>query len=142
MTIKSTSTKRAIAPGMTLLEVTVIVVVLLTFLGMTFIGVRAWKRGSDRMSCVMNIYRTQMAVRSVADMNGLAPGTDAGALSNPIDVQALLMGENGFIDSVPECPGSGTYHFGGNVIPRKGVLYVSCSMAAAGNHVPIDYAKW
>jgi prepilin-type N-terminal cleavage/methylation domain-containing protein len=31
--------------GMTLLELTIVITVLLLFLGMTYIGVRAWKRG-------------------------------------------------------------------------------------------------
>ncbi len=82
---------------MTLIELTVILVVLLVFLGLTFIGVRAWKKGADRTACIMNIYQTQMAVRSFANMNGLSPGTDVGELPNPIDVKAQLLGENGFI---------------------------------------------
>ena len=127
---------------MTLIELTVILVVLLVFLGLTFIGVRAWKKGADRTACIMNIYQTQMAVRSFANMNGLSPGTDVGELPNPIDVKAQLLGENGFIQSEPECTGNGAYQFGGNLIPRTGTLYLSCSLASAGQHVPGNYDAW
>ncbi len=142
MTIKSSTPKRRQASGMTLIEVTVLLVLLLVLLGMTFIGVRAWKKGADRTACIMNIYQTQKAVRSFANMNGLSPGTDAGALQNPIDVKSQLLGENGYIQSEPECPGSGTYQFGGNMIPRTGKLYLSCSLASTGEHVPGSYDSW
>jgi hypothetical protein len=127
---------------MTLIELSVIVVVSLTLLGMVFIGVRSWKRGADRVSCVMNIYQTQMAVRSLANMSGLAPGTDTASLRNPIDVKAQLVGTGGYLPVEPKCPGSGTYQFGGNKIPRRGELYLSCSLAEAGQHVPNDYQTW
>ena len=127
---------------MTLIEITVILVVLLTFLGMTFIGVRAWKQGSDRTACIMNICKTQKAVRSLANFNGLAPGTNTAALSNPIDVKAQLVGEDGYLASVPECPGNGTYQFAGDLIPRPGALYLSCSLASTGQHVPADHQAW
>ena len=127
---------------MTLIEITVILVVLLLFLGTAFIGVRAWKRGSDRVACIMNIYKTQKAVRCFANMNGLAPGTDTEHLRNPIDVKAQLLGEGGFIERKLECPGRGTYQFSGNVIPRPGALYLSCSLASTGQHVPSNYQSW
>ena len=142
MTIKSTSPKRMQAPGMTLIELTVTLATLLLFLGMMFIGVRAWKKGADRTACILNIYQTQMAVRSFANMYGLAAGTDTSNLANPIDVKARLVGEDGYIEQEPECPGGGTYRFGGNKIPRPGALYLSCSLAATGQHAPGDDQSW
>lgn len=127
---------------MTLIEVTVLLVVLLIFLGMAFIGVRAWKKGADRTACIMNISQTQKAVRSLANMNGLAPGTNTAALSHPIDIREQLVGENGYLASEPRCPGSGTYEFAGNVIPRVGELYLTCSLAETGEHQPEEHHTW
>ena len=114
----------------------------LVFLGMTFVGVRAWKKSSDRAGCVMNIYQTQQAVRSLANINGLAPGTNTAALSYPIDIRAQLVGENGYLASEPQCPGDGIYAYAGNVIPPEGQLYLSCSLAESGEHQPSNYHTW
>ncbi len=42
------NTTRSTKSGMTLLELTVVILVLLSLIGILFIGARAWKRGSDR----------------------------------------------------------------------------------------------
>ena len=49
--------------GMTLLELTVVILVLLSLISILFIGARAWKKGSDRAGCIMNIRNVQQAVR-------------------------------------------------------------------------------
>ena len=41
--------------GMTLLELTVVILVLLSLISILFIGARAWKKGSDRAANIMNI---------------------------------------------------------------------------------------
>ncbi|MGC4017627.1 MAG: prepilin-type N-terminal cleavage/methylation domain-containing protein [Luteolibacter sp.] len=41
--------------GMTLLELTVVILVLLSLISILFIGAKAWKKGSDRAGCIMNI---------------------------------------------------------------------------------------
>lgn len=127
---------------MTLIELTVVLMVMLTFLGMMFIGVRAWKRGSDRAACIMNIYQTQLAVRSFANMNGLVAGMDASILAHPVDVKEVMVGEDGYLGSEPRCPALGTYTFAGNIIPETGDLYLSCSLAAADNHFPVRSQSW
>ena len=49
--------------GMTLLELTVVILVLLSLISILFIGARAWKKGSDRSANIMNIRNVQQAVR-------------------------------------------------------------------------------
>jgi prepilin-type N-terminal cleavage/methylation domain-containing protein len=41
--------------GMTLLELTIVILVLLTLVSILFIGARAWKKGSDRAANIMNL---------------------------------------------------------------------------------------
>ena len=57
--------------GMTLLELTVVILVLLSLISILFIGARAWKRGSDRASNILNIRNVQQAVRAHINVRGL-----------------------------------------------------------------------
>jgi type II secretory pathway pseudopilin PulG len=49
--------------GMTLLELTVVILVLLTLISILFIGARAWKKGSDRAANILNVRNCQQALR-------------------------------------------------------------------------------
>ena len=60
--------------GMTLLELTVVILVLLSLISILFVGARAWKKGSDRSANIMNIRNTQQAMRGHENLRGLAPG--------------------------------------------------------------------
>lgn len=62
--------------GMTLLELTVVILVLLSLISILFVGARAWKKGSDRSANIMNIRNCQQAMRGHQNMRGLNP-TDA-----------------------------------------------------------------
>ncbi len=62
--------------GMTLLELTVVILVLLSLISILFIGARAWKKGSDRAANILNIRNVQQAVRAHINVRGLV-GTDA-----------------------------------------------------------------
>lgn len=60
--------------GMTLLELTVVILVLLSLISILFVGARAWKKGSDRSSNIMNIRNCQQAMRGEQNMKQLNPG--------------------------------------------------------------------
>lgn len=65
--------------GMTLLELTVVILVLLSLISILFIGARAWKKGSDRAANILNVRNVQQAVRAHANVRGLTtPLTGAG----------------------------------------------------------------
>ena len=59
--------------GMTLLELTVVILVLLSLISILFIGARAWKKGSDRAANILNIRNVQQAVRAHINVRGLLP---------------------------------------------------------------------
>ncbi|MBB5352361.1 type II secretory pathway pseudopilin PulG [Haloferula luteola] len=111
-------TKRA--KGMTLLELTVVILVLLSLISILFVGARAWKKGSDRAGCIMNIRNVQQAARGYQNMYGLSEG--AGLTSDK------LIGTGGYLENAPTCPGSGDYSFG-TTVPAVGDLYMTCSLA-------------
>jgi len=117
---------------MTLLELTVVILVLLSLIAILFIGARAWKRGSDRAGCLMNIRNLQQAMRGDQNMRNSAPGA-AGLL------QANIIGANGYITNAPTCPTDKTTTYtlvaDGNY-PALGSLYATCKQATeSANHV-------
>jgi type II secretory pathway pseudopilin PulG len=134
MKLNTRNMKRA--SGMTLLELTVVILVLLSLISILFIGARAWKRGSDRAGCIMNIRNVQQAVRSHANMQGI----NIGGTIVPTDV----IGSGKFVEKTPTCPGAGTYSgLDGTTVPAVGTLYMTCSLAAApDSHVPTAYTDW
>lgn len=118
--------------GMTLLELTVVILVLLSLISILFVGARAWKKGSDRAANIMNIRNVQQAVRGQQNMRGLA-------------VAALLpkesiVGEAGFLRE-PTPPDSGIVYTGQylGTVPGPGILYldpVYNSPLIAGDYHP------
>lgn len=128
-------------PGMTLLELTVVILVLMTMISVLFFGAQAWKRGSDRALCIVNIQTVQKAVRSYANLYGFDPG------QNAPNLESKLIGLGKFVESTPECPGGGNYAFGqtygNNTIPPLGELYMECSLETSDEHFPTNLSgEW
>lgn len=125
--------------GMTLLELTVVILVLLSLVAVLFIGGRAWKRGSDQALCVLNIRNVQQAVRSYANIYGYSPGDHVEGLKSKI------IGFGKFVEEIPECPAGGVYtygeDFGEDTIPPIGTVYLRCSLAEEGHEMQ-DTANW
>lgn len=125
--------------GMTLLELTVVILVLLSLISILFIGAQAWKRGSDRTLCIMNIQNVQKGVRSYSNLYGYGPGQTVTGL------QVRIIGLGKFVEKTPTCPSAGDYTygdtFGVDTIPPIGQLYLGCSLSASG-HIPTEHADW
>ena len=118
---------------MTLLELTVVILVLLSLVTILMIGGQAWKPGADRSACIMNIRNAQLGVRSFQNMNGLQQGTT-------LDVATQVMGVGGFFpDAI--CPAGGSYDFVAH-IPAFGELAMTCSYAGTRRHQPENYGGW
>ena len=128
--------KKAVKSGMTLIELTVVILVLLSLISILFVGARAWKRGSDRAGCIMNIRNVQQGMRSFQNMNGHTAGDTV------TDAQTEIIGAGKFVETTPECPGGGSYTIGGNSLPAVGTLYMTCSLASSDGHVPSSYTDW
>ena len=142
MIINPTPQRTPLARGLSLLELTIIILVLMSFISLMFVGVRAWKHGSDRAACIINIRQVQLAVRSYANTEGLQEDTDTSLLSPPVNLAEALFGPDKYIVRHPTCPGEGLYHLGGNEIPPRGILYMTCTTALKDGHVPDDFASW
>lgn len=119
--------------GLTLIEVTLVIAVLLGLISVLFIGVAAYKKGSDRAKCVLNISTVQKAARSYQNMYELKDG-DALVVGD-------IAGAGKMIESTPECPSAGTYTFG-TTVPAASTAYLSCSLGTSDGHEPATTAGW
>ncbi len=128
--------------GVTLLELTVVILVLLSLISVLFIGARAWKRGSDRAACILNIRNFQQAVRSYANMNARNIGENLN--TNGQNYQALIVGTGNFLEAMPTCPGGGSYSGqNGATVPAMGTVVLTCNYNAGGPaHTPENTGQW
>ncbi|QJE95554.1 hypothetical protein [Luteolibacter luteus] len=127
------------ASGMTLLELTVVILVLLSLISILFVGARAWKKGSDRSANIMNIRNVQQAVRAHQNMNGLSEG-------NPLE-DTIIFGNGtteGYLKEPipPSTDIAGAYTYLGTV-PAIGILYITNATGNA-DYAPATttYADW
>ena len=130
--------------GMTLLELTVVILVLLSLISILFIGARAWKKGSDRAASILQIRNAQQAVRSFSNMNGHNAGDTVAGLKDEI------FGAGKFIETDPTT----TTHPAGSavsyaitaptIIPTFGTLYLTVSGTGATDYMPAagTYNEW
>lgn len=144
------SPRTAAAPGLTLLELTVVILVLLSLVGIMFIGARGWKNGTDRAGCILKIRAVQVATRSYQNLYGYSPGSLPYASNGTQDIASHLH-QKGYIDDAifensqgrATCPSGGNYSIPApDVFPEIGTLYMTCSLSTASNHVPASHADW
>ncbi len=116
--------------GLTLIEITVVIAVLLGLIAVLFIGVQNYREATNKSRCIMQISAVQKAVRSHQNLNDVATG---GTLT-----QTDLVGTSKLIAVAPVCPSGGTYTWLGTV-PAIGTAYLTCSSTG---HAPADAAGW
>lgn len=125
--------------GLTLIEVTLVIAVLLGLISVLFIGVSAYREGSNRANCILNISNVQKAVRSYQNLYELVGPTEdeeGDALA-----QTLIIGTGLMLEQTPTCPSNGTYTFGDEV-PAIGEAYLTCSLASTKQHEPTSTTGW
>ena len=116
--------------GLTLIEVTLVIAVLLGLISVLFIGVTAYKEGSNRAKCILNIATVQKAVRSYQNLYELNIGATLASSD--------IAGAGKMIETLPTCPSNGTYTFG-TTVPAASTAYLTCSVSG---HVPVSVAGW
>ncbi|QTN32239.1 hypothetical protein HZ994_07815 [Akkermansiaceae bacterium] len=134
---RTRTTSRA---GMTLLELTVVILVLLSLISILFIGARAWKKGSDRAACILNIRNCQQALRGYANSYGITAGNNIPGGRTREDV---IIGPGLFMDNPPVCPSGSSYTgLGVTTIPLHGELLMECGFIDGSLHIPENYGGW
>jgi type II secretory pathway pseudopilin PulG len=120
---------------MSLIESTLVILVLLVLVSVLFVTTRNWKKGADRTACLLSQYQVQQAVRGYSNLAGNRPGDEVPGLP------FLLFGEGKYIERMPLCPTGGIYSYMGEQVPVLGDLYMKCSLASQG-HAPADATGW
>ena len=95
-----------------------------------FIGARAWKKGSDRSACILNVRNVQQAVRAHQNMNMIKEG-------EKIDWDKIF-GDDGFLPVKPVCPTHGAYKVL-DKIPKPGNTVFTCPNE---DHAPDNVDNW
>ncbi len=126
-------TKRNTA-GMTLIEITLVIAVLLGLISVLFIGVKAYKKGSDRGKCILNVSTVQKAVRSHQNLYELDEGDDL--------AQGAIAGTGKMLEVVPGCPTKDNTYTYLSVVPDTGAQYVTCNNEQATDHNPANTNGW
>jgi len=136
--------------GITLIETTVVLAVLLTLLSVLFMATQSWKRSSDRAACIVTLRNLQVAVRSYQNLYGYNAGGRPYTEYGTQDIARHLM-EKGYIESRlyeiaiggKTCSGGGTFQRqNADLFPLSGVLYANCSLASSANHAPTSTGDW
>jgi type II secretory pathway pseudopilin PulG len=126
--------------GMTLLELTVVILVLLSLISILFIGARAWKRGADRSANILNIRNVQQAVRGHANMRNLvtpeSDGVGGFSTGSPLASTDILSddGTDAYMKTPTPPAGLDPYTYG-DAVPAIGSLYVT-------NHFDHEIYGW
>lgn len=133
-------TRTAHTSGMTLLELTVVILVLLSLISILFIGANAWKKGSDRAGCIMNIRNCQQALRGYSNIYGITAGDN---IPGGITRADAIIGPGGFLDNLPECPSGATYTgLELTTMPAPGQLLMVCGFSGGTAHIPDNAQGW
>lgn len=132
--MKNTTKPTSSIRGITLLELSVVILVLMTLISVLFIGAKSYKNGADRTQCILNIRNVQIAVRSYQNMRFLNPGDE-------LETTELISEDNGFLATLPVCPGAGDYTLA-TEIPVLGDLALDCSVNTGLEHEPTEHSNW
>jgi type II secretory pathway pseudopilin PulG len=137
--------------GLTLLELTVVISVLLSLASLLTTGVRAWKRGADRSQCLMSLRTFQVAMRSYQNMYGYTGNSMHPTQAGTTDIVEHLRNKDYITPNqyaqatgTQPCQGGGFYSRGApGLFPPQGQPYLACSLAPAPDeHLPTQAADW
>ena len=128
--MNKTATK--LKPGMTLIEITVVILVLLTLIAVLFIGANIYKKGADRAACILNIRNIHQAVR--ADQN-LENRNSGDAIVGTI---LGVAGSGAYFETVITCPSAGGAYTVATTYPPIGTVGAVCATLgdATNKHFP------
>ncbi|MBK1790104.1 type II secretion system protein [Persicirhabdus sediminis] len=135
--MKLNTNKAVLKPGMTLIELTIVILVLITLISVLFIGAKAYKEGADNATCILNQEQVQKAVRSHQNMNA-KNDTE----SFPHDE---VFGATGIISEPTEPTEPDNLYAGmqDDVYPVVGTAYISCTTTNGnGPHAPASTEGW
>ena len=144
--MKLNKTKAKVA-GLTLIEITLVIAVLLGLISVLFIGVSAYREGSNRSKCILTISNVQKAVRSYQNLYELDEGDTL--------EYATIIGDGRMLEVLPTCGSldpdnapdpatsfSAAGYNGTGTVPVVGTPYLTCIEATNLDHAPNSTTGW
>lgn len=133
--MKTQDTKLA-RKGVTLIELTVVIAVILTLITVLFIGAQTYKKHADKAACIVNQNSIQKAVRAHVNLTGIT-----------IDWDFAQLTAANLLPTIPECPATGVEYAVTAADPESipGTVFSVCpsfdgvynaSTNGTPNHVP------
>ena len=126
------------ASGMTLIEISLVIALLLGLIAVVFLGIGSYREGADKAKCKIQLAQVQKAVRAFCNFQNLAIGATFGV--------ADAFGGGKAVQNQPICPSGGTYAWETEV-PAVGIPFGNCNYAPVGgvSHVLVpatDTVDW
>ncbi|MFC5049922.1 type II secretion system protein [Rubritalea spongiae] len=117
--------------GVTLIELTVVISMILTLLSGLFLGASYYRNSSSQAVCIAQITQIQKSIRSYQNLEALDYGSRI--------VETEVIGTDKAIGPLPQCPLGGSYTVLDS-IPNPGIPFARCDSygAAPQNHFPQD----
>lgn len=130
--------RRFKASGMTLIEISLVIALLLGLISVVFLGLGSYRKGADQARCKMQLAAVQKAVRSHANFRNMNVG-------DPVVAGTDIFVVGSTMEVAPVCPAQGTYAWAG-AVPAIGTPYGDCDLVdGATTHVitgTTDIAQW
>ena len=111
--------------GFTLIEISLVIALILGLITVAFLGVGAYRKGSNKAKCKMQMAQIQKAVRSFQNMSDLRP-------LDPFPLTVVMYDPtNGIVPYAPVCPEpGGTYTPAQpSAFPGPGLPIINCTLS-------------
>lgn len=95
------ASRRANVSGMTLIEISLVIALMLGLISVVFLGIGSYRKGSDKARCKMQLAAVQKAVRAQSNFLGLSIGAAFASTD--------AFGAGKALENAPVCPTGGTY---------------------------------
>ena len=119
--------------GMTILEMTVVIVLLMALVSILFVGAAAWRKGTDRSTNLLNLRNCQQAMRGAQNMAmdstltaftvGVSGSTSPTELWNYMRFPAHIGGGSA-------AAATNIFYAGGTTYTARGVLWLGATYGA------------
>jgi type II secretory pathway pseudopilin PulG len=126
--------RRAMQSGTTLLELSVVIAVILLLVGVTFVGINAWREAANKSACILNLSNIQKAMRGYQNMNGLQVGDALASTS--------ITGAGNLLEVAPQCPTARKAYTYGTTVPATGTAYATCPNTTVHAPTATQLASW
>ena len=103
--------------GMTLIEITLVIAILMGLIAVLFIGISAYKKGADSAKCILQMAHTQKLIISYGNLNGLS----SGEMATFADLIA-----DAYISAAPKCPLDNSGYLSTDQVPDSTTSFLTC----------------